>query len=242
LLSRTTEARKLNGLLGGVAFAERAAALLALARRLRGEADGNDAGGAQTNKRGTMTREQAFDAVVKRFGTEALCKGVIAAGKAGEVVVSEAELVKLVGEHGCRGNESPQQSFTRQWTERGPAGDLLRKAIECCKGTTYIGTDVATMSMDREGLPVRYPGRLIAEGDDALDLGTVEDAEETGEDDQSDAMGELDEATEKMHAQHPELTREQCFAKVYTSQQYRHVAERERTAGRAKLRKAMGFA
>ena len=250
LLAHSSASRELNALLSGVPFVERAAALLRLARTLRGEAGGNDAGGDQTNKRGTtmrttrtmtISKAEALQAIIKQHGAAKLCKMIVDDGDAHGI--TERELSQAIM-HSVepRGNESPEMAFARLYTADNADGLAMRKAVQIAKITVYIGDDVATMSIDRAGLPVRYSPRLIADGRDALDMGTVEDSEESGEDDQSDAMDVLEEATEKMHAAHPELTREQCFAKVYTSQQYRHVAERERSAGRAKLRKAMGFA
>jgi hypothetical protein len=71
-------------------------------------------------------------------------------------------------------------------------------------------------------------------------MGTVEDSEETGVDDQDDAMDELDKLATKRSEQTGE-TYAQAFTKIYTSPAYARLASKERIAGRAKINKAMGI-
>lgn len=251
LLSHSSASRELNALLSGVPFVERAAALLRLARTLRGEAGGNDAGGDQTNKRGTtmrttrtmtISKAEALQAIIKQHGAAKLCKMIVDDGDAHGITERELSQAIMATVALCDG-ETPEMGFARIYCADNADGLAMRKAVQLAKMTVYIGDDVATMSMDREGLPVRYSPRLIAEGRDALDMGGDGGIESDADaDDQDDAMDVLNAATEKMHSQHPEMTREQCFAKIYTSQAYSKVATRERIAGRAKIRKAMGFA
>ena len=163
---------------------------------------------------------------------------------AGEPVVSESEVIKLIADAVARDGESDAQAFARAFEERGKRGGMVRAAIEATKGMTIniigpaAGDELATEGMMRRGVRVQFPdSRAVDAGDDDESAEGIE-----SDDDQDEAMAELEAATDKLHKAEPHLTREQCFAKVFTSQQYRHVAERERHAGRAKLRKAMGFA
>jgi hypothetical protein len=187
----------------------------------------------------TITKADALAAIVKQHGAATLCKMLVDDGDAHGI--TEAELTKVITDSvEPRGNESRELAFVRVYCADNAAALTMRRAMQLAKMTVYIGDDVATMSMDRQGLPVRYPGRVIAEGRDALDMGG--DGIETGEDEQDEAFDALDAEAEKRHKADPSLTKEQHFAKIYTSPQYRAIAERERTAGRAKLRKAHGIA
>ena len=214
--------------------------VLASCRKGGRTADTTNKRSSTTMRTQTITKAEALSAIVKNFGVVKLCKMIAADGDSHGL--SEAELTRAISDSiQLRDGESREQAFARAFTAMTPDGLVLRKAVAIAKMTVYIGDAVATQVMDERNIPVRYTPRTLAEGDHAWDTGTPEDAEETGEDDQDEALDVLHAAATKMQRDDPSLTHEQAFAKVFTDPKWRHVAARERAGSRQRLRKAHGI-
>jgi hypothetical protein len=119
--------------------------------------------------------------------------------------ISEHELTKLIGDNiERRSGETPAQAFSRVYTS--DEGLVLRKAVNACK------------TFDQQPPKVRAEPKVTAVvAGDGL----------TG-----DALAQLEALVAELRRAHPEMSKAQAFAKVYTDPANAELAKRERQQNR----------
>jgi hypothetical protein len=182
------------------------------------------------------SRSTVLQSITKQAGgVVGLCKRIVKDGTSGDI--TEHELTALMVANAKR--EHPDltdaAAFSRVFSDMSPAGETMRRAIQVAKfshlllvpvnvdtGDSDVWDDSEAAIEQRRQLDDAQQ-RRISQDTDLAD--TDEDEGDSGPD--GDAYGKLAAKAADYRKAHPELTSEQCFAKIYTDPANKRLALRE---------------
>ena len=159
-----------------------------------------------------MERSEQLTAMAKKHGVVAIAKSVNNNG----AFLTETEMTQCIVEHAKRIGSTFEKVYCGTDTD----AIELRKAITRCRDDAFLKAGAGLMPLT----PV------VSAGKDA-----------TAVDDPVDALAKLTALSEEMRRRSPGKTSAQAFAEVYSSPEYKELADLERRQSRNRLPVTGGF-